>query len=60
MDNEPVNINLWKYVQTLEMLKWNIPDPSAPGLSPTITINDDFSFTSNEYYPEISNSFIMF
>lgn len=57
MDDNLANIDVWQYIHTLEMLKWNIPDVSTSNIPPTISISqtDNYHPTSNEFLADMGN-----
>ncbi len=42
------DVNFWKFLRTVEMLKYRIPDVA----SPTVTLSEDHS-EQTEYYPDL-------
>ena len=54
VDDSLGSIELWKYMQAIEMLKWNIPDVSTPKVPPSISVSvqNNFLPVSNEFFAE--------
>jgi len=55
VQTDPASAELWQFLRTVELLKWNIPDVSTPNINPvlSVTAENDYHLQSTEHIADL-------